>query len=238
MCFFLFVLTMLCISCSYNPFVIHPVEVVVPSHPWEESDPSLWMRLVTSQGEVIHMDSDTKKAVVYVPLGKTLFIVAYPLGSYEPFGGAVTATDTCVQLSGEDGYIVKYLVDLSKEHGETLSLVEYGTLKKILDEKGISPYDLDRVALVKDILNNQVNDSSFKVLPRVGVKVSDIPIGRWIGERSEDRSFWFGGSEPVILTLSDGLHCFLCRERSLLLKIHVDAKAGTSFMSLHTRPFW
>ena len=94
MCFFLFVLTMLCISCSYNPFVIHPVEVVVPSHPWEESDPSLWMRLVTSQGEVIHMDSGTKKAVVYVPLGKTLFIVAYPLGSYEPFGGAVTATDT------------------------------------------------------------------------------------------------------------------------------------------------
>lgn len=108
----------------------------------------------------------------------------------------------------------------------------------MLSERGVSVFDLDRVTLLRDILNNHLGDGSFVALPRHSVAVADIPTGRWVAEREDDGNFWYDGEHPVLLSFSDGLHCYLCRERSLLLKIHVDAKESLSFTSVHGRPRW
>jgi hypothetical protein len=225
-------------SCSYNPLVEHPVEVLIPSHPWETSEPDMWMLLATSLGEKIHLPAGERKAVINVPYGKTVYVAVSPLGEYAPFGTFLTAAMDKAELDQERGHLARYLVDNSPSFAEVISLTDGAYLFSMLSERGVSVFDLDRVTLLRDILNNRLGDGSFVALPRHSVAVADIPTGRWVAEREDDGNFWYDGEHPVLLSFSDGLHCYLCRERSLLLKIHVDAKESLSFTSVHGRPRW
>gem|GEM_PF-1114312 len=235
-----FVLLMLFVSCAGNPLEGRTVELeIVGKNRWEEKwNAPVWYRLSLSDGREIHLDGDQRSIQVFVPYGKTVYAVAYPLGSSVPLGAAVTTETKTSVLNQSDGRMAEYFSDISATYRETLSYLDYPLLKKGIGEKGVDLLDLDLPRLTSALLNNDPIDPSIIALPIQSVKITALPQGRWIPDREEDETFWFDGENPVILRLHDGVHSFYCREKELLFRIFVDARKGESYQSLRQFPFW
>ncbi|MFA6846594.1 MAG: hypothetical protein WCR02_12790 [Sphaerochaetaceae bacterium] len=237
-------LLFLFVSCSYNPLRERPVSLVIKEkHPWEtEWNTYLPNLLVITEGSdeltKIHLEGGQRKITVNLPYGKTIYVACYPLGQFAPYGSAITPTGTnMVNLTQKEGNLVRTLIDIRQGHEGALSVVDYPRLLSSIESSDIDLYDLDKIKLSTDILNGEIGNDSFVKLGRLKVTVSALPSGRWVAESLNDESFWYSG-EAVSVTLSGGLHCYLCKEQSLLLKIFVDIANGQSYQSVHQGPLW
>lgn len=236
---------LLCVSCEANPLTMREVSVILPkAHPWERAQSqSFWYTLVWNEGPHVrhrHLKPTEREVNIWVKRGETVVFCAYPLGTFSPYGGAVMPTQKGVLYLREDeGRLCNLLIESLSINSLCLGGLVYD---RLLEQGRLKTDDLSLLygnLLQKDLVNGQLNSSSFQVLSPLEVVVSTIPQGFWLGEGSAEGSFWmFWGSEGVNLLLGDGLHCYWNREDALLLRIVVDSQGQQYFSSVQKGPLW
>ena len=224
---------LLAVSCS----MIRPgrmLEVSIPDHPWESaSGKKLWYTLKWTSGSEIlssHLGPDERSISIYVPVGETIIIAAYPLGEMAPFGAIITPLDEeiRVSLNQNDGVIANNLIDLDRTVTERLnySLIREDMLKKCDDLRQI-----EQVSFLRDLQNGELRETSFKAVSLFGVDSFVLPNGLWTSEYLRDCSLFITDNLTPPLQLPEGVFRYLNPDMDRVLILIVDA-SGTSYSYL------
>lgn len=207
-------------SCSLSFRPERSVEVVIgSSHPWEEaSHAPMPYRLVTSQGEEIHLSQGVRSAIVSAPRGETMLVAAYPLESQYPFTGVVSPQDDQVVLTQDQSRLIIGLFSVWSERGASLRHLCWPEVEEI-----VAPYadTLQVAGTIAAILNGSL---SKKRVPQSGLtsyRIEALPEGRWYSERQGQGSFWHDAKGSVTVTLAEGLTSYYCLERNVVLRLFV-----------------
>lgn len=221
------------------------VEVVIPKqHRWEEmQNQSFWYTLVwTEKGRLKqqHLKAGEKRVKIWIRRGETVVFCGYPLGVFSPVGGAVVPNGEAeVRLTEQEGVLCHLLLESTKLNADSLGALAYPYLLREICSKVDDFTLLDANRLQKDLVNGELRSSSIQILDPMVLVVSTIPQGHWVGERTNDGSFWsYWDSEGVALALGEGLHCFWNREDALLLRIFIDLTEQVFFFSVQKGPLW
>ena len=202
------------------------VTVVIPLHPWEENGPSMWYSLVWNEGvekKTVFVDNTTRTVCLRIPRAQTTYICAYPLGSLRPSGTAISPLShgNVFALDQDKGALADLLLGL--EHPSVL-LVNFDRLADhaalVLDDYSL----IDPETLLEDVYNGTLGKTSIVAKDPVKVTGLEFYSGRWIPESIHLESFSVDtdGKTPVFL-LPEGVHRFLCPERSLEIRIVVSS---------------
>ena len=220
-------LLLLCLCCcTVESPQYRTVELVIPLHPWEEDGPSMWYSLVWNEGtgtKTVFVDNSTRTVSLKIPRTQTTYICAYPLGSLRPFGTAVTplSHSNVFALDQDKGVIAEIL--LSLEHPSELTvnfdrLVENASLE--LEDFSL----IDPEILLEDVYNGDLSKKSIVRTEPVKVTGLEFYSGLWIPESIHQEAFSVEAGETApVMYLSQGVHRFYCRERSLEIRIVVSS---------------
>ena len=210
------------------------LEIEIPKHPWEDaSGKALWYTLKWTYGsEVrsIYMGPDERKAAIYVPIGETVIVAAYPLGEMAPFGAIITPLDYTfrVVLNQNDGVIANELIDLDHSVVERINygLICDNMLKKCNDLRRI-----EQVSFLRDLQNGELSEVSFKAVSLFGVDPFALPNGIWTSEYLRDCSLCVTDNLSPQLQLPEGVFRYLNPEMDRVLVLIVDS-SGNSYSYL------
>ena len=226
-----FVLTLfLAVSCS----IACPdryLEVSIPEHPWERAcGKKLWYTLRWTYGNEIrsvYMGPDERETSIYVPIGETIIIAAYPLGEMAPFGAIITPLDEAVQISlnQNDGVIASELIDLDRSVTERLN---YGLICENMLKKSNDFRRIEQVSFLRDLQNGELTAASFKAVSLFGVDSFVLPNGLWTSEYLRDSSLFVMDNLAPQLQLPEGVFRYLNPEMDRVLVLIVDA-SGNSY---------
>ena len=224
---------LLVVSCS----IARPerfLEISIPEHPWENaSGKGLWYTLKWTYGtEVrsIYMGPDERKATIYVPVGETVIIAAYPLGEMAPFGAIITPLDDAfrVVLNQNDGVIAKELIDL--DHS-VVERINYGLIRDNMLKKCDDLRRIEQISFLRDLQNGELSEVSFKVVSLFGVDPFALPNGLWTSEYLRDCSLCVTDNLCPQLQLPEGVFRYLNSEMDRVLVLIVDS-SGNSYSYL------
>lgn len=225
--------TLLAVSCS----MIHPnrmLEVSIPEHPWENvSGKNLWYTLRwTCESEVqsSYLGPDERQVFIYVPVGETVIIAAYPLGEMAPFGAIITPLDEDfrVTLNQNDGVIANNLLDLGCSVTERLN---YSLIREQIEKKVNDSRQLDHISFLRDIQNGELRETSFKAVSLFGIDSFVLPNGLWTSEYLRDCSLFVTDNLSPQLQLPEGVFRYFNPEMDRVLVLIVDA-SGNSYSYL------
>ena len=153
--FLIIATVLLSVSCS----MVCPtrrLEVSIPDHPWEYvSGKKLWYTLKWTYGTEVqssYIGPDERNISVYVPVGETVIIAAYPLGEMAPFGAIITPLDEAIQigLNQNDGVIANELIDIDRSVTERLN---YGLIRKEIKEKCDDIRRIEHISFLRNLQN-------------------------------------------------------------------------------------
>ena len=224
---------LLAVSCS----MITPnrmLEISIPKHPWENaSGRKLWYTLKWTYGSELqssYLGPDERQLSVYVPVGETVIIAAYPLGEMAPFGAIITPLDEDIQatLNQNDGVLANELIDLDRSVTERLnySLIREQIQKKINDSRQI-----DHISFLRDLQNGELRETSFKTVSLFGIDSFVLPNGLWTSEYIRDCSLFITDNLTPPLQLPEGVFHYLNPDMDRVLVLIVDA-SGNSYSYL------
>lgn len=214
------------VSCSMVS-TTRRVTVTIPTHPWEVvTGQRLWYTLKWTDGSnlnCMHVSSEERVIDIHVPVGETVLIAAYPLGDMRPFGGAITPVDASsrIMLSQNDGALVSELMDLDASVTHQLN---FGRLK---DEMLVHTDDfrcLDLFAILRDLQNGQLDQSSIHEVPKFSIDPFMVPNGIWTSEFIGDASFVVTENITRHTQLPEGVSRYLNPEMERVLVLVVDAR--------------
>ena len=229
----LFLTTIFAISCS----IIRPdrlLEISIPKHPWEDAcEKRLWYTLKWTYGDEIrsiHLGSDERDVAIYVPIGETILIAAYPLGDMAPFGAVITPLDEDlrVALNQSDGVIANELIDLDRSVTERLN---YGLIRENMLKKCDDFRRIEQVSFLRDLQNGELRETSFKTVSLFGVDGFALPNGLWTSEYLRDSSLYVTENSSPQLELPEGVFRYLNPEMDRVLVLIVDS-SGNSYSYL------
>ena len=224
---------LLAVSCS----MIRPnrmLEISIPDHPWENvGGKKLWYTLKWTYGSEVqssYLGPDERNKNIYVPVGETVIIAAYPLGEMAPFGAIITPLDEEIRvtLNQNDGVIANSLIDLDRSVSERLnySLIRDDMLKKCNDLRQI-----EQVSFLRDLQNGELRETSFKAVSLFGIDSFVLPNGLWTSEYLRDCSLFITDNLTPPLQLPEGVFRYLNPDMDRILVLIVDA-SGNSFSYL------
>ena len=217
-------------SCS----VVKPdrfIEITVPDHPWERaSGKRLWYTLKWTYGEEIrslYLGPEDRTAGIYVPVGETVLIAAYPLGEMAPFGAAVTPLESSmeVSLSQNDGVIVNEIIDLDRSVTMRLN---YGLIRNYMMKKSDDLRRIEQVSFLRDLQNGELRETSFKAVSLFGIDSFALPNGLWTSEYMRDSALYVTDSFTAPMELPEGVFQYLNPELGMVLILIVDS-SGESY---------
>lgn len=199
--------------------------VVIPEHPWEKyAHVKLWYNL-TWQGidglETVYIDQHTREVEICIPVGRTVFICAYPLGEMRAFGCVVTPYDkySVFEMNQNDGYLSDLLLNTDVK---AASEVNWYKLHEVAQSQTTDFRTIDDIVLVKNVLNGTLEKSSVVSREKITVPSFAAPGGTWISESVFDSRIIFAGNESPELILPYGVNRFYNYERNLELRVVID----------------
>ena len=224
---------LLVVSCS----MICPtrrIEISIPDHPWEiVSGKKLWYTLKWTYGTEVqssYIGPDERNISVYVPVGETVIIAAYPLGEMAPFGAIITPLDEAIQieLNQNDGVIANELIDIDRSVTERLN---YGLIREEIKEKCDDVRRIEHISFLRDLQNGELTEASFKAVSLFGVDSFVLPNGLWTSEYLRDSSLYITDNLSPQLELPEGVFRYLNPEMERVLVLIVDT-SGNSYSYL------
>lgn len=231
------------ISCSLisNNKIVN-VHIAEP-YPFEiEANKALWYKISYNGTDGSIVSKNIPKGVhdfkIEVPKNSNTYIIAQVLGDYFPQGGVVDSSTTDkVILTYDEGYLVEYLLSITKENNEALKCLNYEKLSQILKDRKLL-MNFDKLMLAKAILSGELSLSSIYTSNNIRVDLEQLPQGYWISDYPKDGSFWISQfqEKKVILSLNDGIHSFLNIDSGYICKIVVDSREGRYFISIKEIP--
>lgn len=210
------------------------LEIEVPKHPWEDvSGKALWYTLKWTYGSGIrslYMGPDERKTAIYVPVGETVIIAAYPLGDMAPFGAIITPLDEDFQvtLNQNDGVIANSLIDLDRSVTERLN---YGLIYDDMLKKCDDFRQIEQVSFLRDLQNGELSEVSFKAVSLFGIDSFALPNGLWTSEYLRDSSLFITDNLTPQLQLPEGVFRYLNPDMDRVLVLIVDS-SGNSYSYL------
>jgi len=217
------------VSCS-NALQTREVKIEIPDHPWEAgSDSRLWYSLKygSSQDDIscVYVAADEREVLLEVPLGKTVYFCAYPLGEMQCFGSAVCPLDTrySVRLSSNQGFLADLLLNTP---GKAASFVNFQNLVEKVGQSFSDFRMVDGTLILKDTLNGDLSDSSIKGARTVKISSFAISNGTWLCELREYGSFKTDNFLSPDLELPPGVYRYLNSKENLELRIAVDSSGS------------
>ena len=224
---------LLAVSCS----MIRPnrmLEISIPDHPWENaSGKKLWYTLKWTYGSEVrssYLGPDERNKNIYVPVGETVIIAAYPLGEMAPFGAIITPLDEDIQvtLNQNDGVLANELIDLDRSVTERLN---YGLIREQIQIKVNDPRQIDHISFLRDLQNGELRETSFKAVSLFGIDSFVLPNGLWTSEYLRDCSLFITDNLTPPLQLPEGVFRYLNPDMDRVLVLIVDA-SGNSYSYL------
>lgn len=226
---FLFPLLMLMSCDSY--VLYRTVTVTIPHHRWDDLG-RLWY-------EVRYNDFDGVKSFyigqertfdLKVPLGRTVYICAYPLGEELALGCAVSPLDEEREFVMDEnkGYLCSLLLNSSSD----LRASESVNTQRLFELASVFCDDfrcLDDELLLKGVLNGNLSASSFSLREKTEVPPFDCPGGLWVSQSSFDSSFYAVSNRSPTMFLNTGVSRFLNPALGLELRVVVD-RNGSVFV--------
>lgn len=211
-------------GCSGRAELLRPVSVVIPDHPWESEGHRMWYSLQYNDGEglrTLFVENGVREVYLKVPAGRTVYVCAYPLGSLRPFGTGVSplSEGTVFVLDQDQGVIADLMLKIGEPAVERVNYERLvGAASEVADDFSF----LDTELLAQDVYNGDLQKNSVKA--KEGVKVTGLEFyqGLWVPENVHSAAFRVGpdGQAPDMV-LAEGVHRFLCAERSLEIRIVV-----------------
>ena len=224
---------LLAVSCS----MITPnrmLEISIPEHPWENaSGRKLWYTLKWTYGSEVqssYLGPDERQISIYVPVGETVIIDAYPLGEMAPFGAIITPLDEDIQvaLNQNDGVVANELIDLDRSVTERLN---YGLIRENMLKKCDDLRRIEQVSFLRDLQNGELRETSFKAVSLFGIDSFALPNGLWTSEYLRDSSLYVTDNFSPQLQLPEGVFRYLNPEMDRVLVLIVDS-SGNSYIYL------
>ena len=221
------------VSCS----MITPnrmLEISIPEHPWENaSGRKLWYTLKWTYGSDVqssYLGPDERQISIYVPVGETVIIAAYPLGEMAPFGAIITPLDEDIQvtLNQNDGVLANELIDLDRSVTERLN---YGLICEHIQKKVNDLRQIDHISFLRDLQNGELRETSFKAVSLFGIDSFVLPNGLWTSEYIRDCSLFVTDNLSPQLQLPEGVFRYLNPDMDRVLVLIVDA-SGNSYSYL------
>ncbi len=232
----IFFLLVFCLSsCSLSLRPQREVEVAISSlHPWEEATHTrLSYRLVTSSGEMIRLDGGRRSTTITVPRGETALVAAYPLESQFPFTAVVMPDKKSITLTQKQSRLIDGMLSVWDGKGENLRYLNWPVVEAMVDSYGDT---LAVSSTIAAIINGTLSTGTVSKSGRVEHTVSSIPSGRWCSEKEGEGSFWYDGLNGVSISLTEGVTCYYCVERGILLRFFV--QDGKVSQYLQSFPLW
>ena len=222
-------------SCSLSFRPERSVKVFLPSaHPWEEATHSpMPYRVVTSYGEVIWLERGQRSTTVLAPRGETVLVAAYPLDGQYPFTGVIAGQSTRVELTQGQSRLVMGLLSVWDEHGDSLRFLAWPVVEALV---GSCADTLDVAGTIAALLNGTLQGGSVPQSGLTTYRITALPQGRWYSERQGGGSFWHDGTGSVAVSLTEGLTCYYCVERGVVLRLFV--QGGRVVQTLQSLPLW
>lgn len=198
------------------------VVITVPETPWEQvyGQRFEWSVKTSLPSTFILRGG---REVIRVPYGKTVYLSA-SIPHMAPLGCVVEPGVRTARFSRAEGRLVSALLSLS-ESRPALEFLNYRMLLSRIEDVG----RVDVATLLQDVLNGEFCQA--EIIPDRELVVEGIPSGRWIS--SGGQSFFSDGSQSVLLMAENGLNCYLCIARSLVLRLFCDSRSGKFSWSLH-----
>ena len=224
---------LLAVSCS----MINPnrmLEISIPEHLWENaSGKRLWYTLKWTYGSEVqssYLGPDERKLSIYVPVGETVIIAAYPLGEMAPFGAIITPLDEDIRvtLNQNDGVVANELIDLDRSITERLN---YSLIREQIQKKVTDSRQIDHISFLRDLQNGELRETSFKAVSLFGIDSFVLPNGLWTSEYIQDCSLLITDNLTPPLQLPEGVFRYLNSEMDRVLVLIVDA-SGNSYSYL------
>ena len=206
------------------------LEISVPVHPWEKvGGKKLWYTLKWTYGDEIrslYLGSEERNASIYVPVGETVLIAAYPLGEMAPFGAVVTPLEDGFQvaLNQNDGVIANELIDLDRSVTERLN---YGLICDDMLKKCDDIRKIEKISFLRDLQNGELSEASFRIVSLYGVDCFALPNGLWTSEYIRDSSLLVTDNLSPRIELPEGVFRYLNTEMDRVLVLIVDSSGST-----------
>ncbi len=222
-------------SCSLSLRPERSVEVSLPSsHPWEDAAHyPMPYRVVTSRGEVIRLERGQRSTAVMAPRGETVLVAAYPLDGQYPFTGVIDGQSAHVELTQGQSRLIMGLLSVWDEHGASLRFLSWPVVEALV---GPCADTLDVAGTIAALLNGNLREGSVPQSGLTTYQITALPQGRWYSERQGGRSFWHDGTGSVVVNLTEGLTCYYCVERGVVLRLFV--QEGRVVQTLQALPVW
>ena len=201
------------------------VVLTIPEHPWEIiSGKRLWYTLRWTDGdslETLHLSQDERSVTLEIVPGRTVFALAYPLGDMGPFAAIIGPQSRGREflMNQEDGFLASMMIDLDLD---VLGMLNYSTIYEQAHKKTSDVRELEDVALLRDIQNGELSDSSFKVCGSHVVGPFAVSNGIWESEFLRDPGIVADEGIGGPLTLPAGVFRFLNVESDMILVLIVD----------------
>lgn len=221
---FILFIAFLFIGCAQIPQT-RRITVEIPLHPWEKYSPvKLWYSLSYNSYDgikTVYVNQDTRLVDVDIPLGKTVFICAYPLGEMQGFGCVVTPQNDQkrFEMTQNDGYLCDIFLNSDLKVSERIN---YDKLREKIISQCTDFRLVDDQVLLEDALNGQLNMSSIKIRQKIEVPSFVAPSGTWISESVTESRMIFIGNKSDDMLLPVGLHRFYNYEKDLEMRLVVE----------------
>ncbi|MFA5570615.1 MAG: hypothetical protein ACOX0W_04100 [Sphaerochaetaceae bacterium] len=217
------------VSCDTNRTITISIS---ESHPWERASGRVfWYTFVYPEGDElmkINLPIGVREITINRPKLHSFVCAAYPLGEGIPFGGAyVLPQQKSVELHLQEGPLVEALLHTSKKWSRVVSQVNYNQLKELVKNVDHTMIALQWNALVKDIVDGKLKESSVKAGNRNKVVIEELPPGKWVSETDAVPSFTaFMDHEVTMENLPSGMIRFLHVEQNMELRIIVPEESN------------
>ena len=211
------------ISCTDT--VYRKIKIIIPPHPWEETgNIELWYKIKWNEGTEIKTKfiyNNLRQTYLKIPLGQTVYICAYPLGSMLSFGTGVSPSNNknTFVLNQNEGFIADLLLN-SKEEA-TLS-VNFEKLVQSIKETTDDFRNIDTDFLLQSILNKRLSGASIKKTEQKTFYNIPMYSGLWIPESCFDEIISVSEDGYVYaMNLCPGVHRYICIKRNLEIRLVV-----------------
>lgn len=219
------------------------VEIVIErNHPFEKiSNKNLWYTISYTDGfgniKYYHLTKNTDKVKLLVRRGKPIFISAKALDEYSPIAGVIAADKNRVILNYEEGKLVKFLQTLYLQNPEAVCSVNYELLVNKIKKKGLLD-SFNELILARDIINGNLNESSFYNNENICVSLEQAVEGYWISENPNEGGFLISDSNfnRIKLSLSSGKYYYINIEKGYQMVIIVDSSSKKYFIKVEKLP--
>lgn len=224
----IFLVVLFFAGCS-NVELERTVEIQIPQHPWEAGDNRLWYSLKWTSGseiKALYIPKDQRTVSLTIPSGESVFICAFPLGKMRPFGLVITPFDEAqgYVLNQNDGVLAQLFMDSDRA---AVAGINYPRLKEQALEVSFDFRNLDKVRLLKDSLNGNLNKDSIRAKETFDVLSFEIPNGFWVSESVLDHNILSIDGSTGNLKLPEGVHRYYNSSLERELVIVVDSEGKT-----------